>query len=145
MAVYSFLDVRCAMVGPGGSVNFGNGAGDSEEGITIVPNVDINNMEIGADGSGQNSLIINKSGTVTISLLKTSPTNQILQTMFNLQTATTANHGQNTITLTLSNGETITCAQVAFKRVTDLAYKTVAGFNEWAFDCVKIDRTLGAY
>lgn len=145
MATYSFLDVKCAMVGPGGSVNLGNGAGDSEEGITIVPSVDINNMEIAADSKGQHSLIANLSGTITISVLKTSDVNKVLSVMYNLQTASSANHGQNTISLTLSTGESITCEQVAFKRITDLGYKTVAGFNEWQFDAIRILRTLGTY
>lgn len=145
MAVYSFIDVRCAMVGPGGSVNFGNGSGSSEEGITISPNEDINDMAIGADGTGQHSLKANKSGTVTVRLLKTSPINQVLSLMYNMQTAASAAHGQNTITLALSNGEVVTCQQVAFKRISDLTYAAIAGMNEWQFDAVKIDRTLAAY
>ncbi len=55
MGVYSFANVAAAIVGPGGSITLGNGAGPSEEGITISYTEDKNTMTIGADGSGMHS------------------------------------------------------------------------------------------
>mgnify|MGYP001078389148 CR=1 FL=1 len=85
MATYSFQNVTATLVGSG-VVNFGYGAGNSKEGITVEPNEDINAMYIGADGEGMHSLKSNKSGTVTIRLMRTSPQNAQLQLLFNAQT-----------------------------------------------------------
>lgn len=144
-AVYSFLNVQCAITGPGGSVNLGNGSGSTEEGISIAPTAEINTMQIGADGYGQHSLHADRSGRVTVRLLKTSPVNKQLSALYAVQTASAASHGQNTISLTDTiRGDSITCSQVAFKKAPDLTYGKEAGFNDWEFDAVIIDRTLGS-
>lgn len=143
--VYSFLNFQCAITGPGGSVNLGNGSGAAEEGISFTPTNEINTMQIGADGAGQHSLHADKSGRITIRLLKTSPTNKQLSAMYAAQTSSGASHGQNTITGVDSiRGDSITCTQVAFKKAPDLTYGKEAGLNEWEFDAVTIDRTLGS-
>ena len=143
--VYSFLDIQAAIVGPGGTFNLGNGAGTSEEGIQIDPSGEIDGMQIGADGSGQHSLHADKSGKVTVRLLKTSAVNAQLSAMYAFQTASAAFHGQNTITIVDSaRGDTITCRQVAFAKAPGLSYGKEAGLNEWEFNAVMIDRTLGA-
>lgn len=145
MSTYSFLDVVAALVGPGGAINLGAGAGNSEEGITITPTEDIDTMTIGADGSVMHSLHANKSGSVTVNLLKTSPVNQRLALMYALQTASGANHGQNTISISnTTTGDVVTCQQVAFKKAPDLTYSKEGGMNEWSFNAGIIDRSLGA-
>ena len=144
MATYSFLDVNCAMTGPGGAVNLGVGASNAEEGITITPTEDIDTMTIGADGSPMHSLHADKSGSVSVRLLKTSPVNQKLTQMYAFQTASGANHGQNTISLSNAHtGDVITCQVVAFKRAPDLNFAKEGGFNDWIFNAGIIDRTLG--
>ncbi len=145
MATYSFLDTSAAIVGPGGAINLGQGAATSEEGITIEPSGDIDTMTIGADGTPMHSLHADKSGSIIVRLLKTSPTNQKLSLMYALQTASASTHGQNTITLANSNTQdVITCQQVAFKKAPSLTYAKEGGMNEWAFSAGIIDRTLGA-
>jgi len=145
MSTYSFLDVNAALVGPGGSVNLGQGAGASEEGITIEPSDDIDSMTIGADGTPMHSLHANKSGTVTVRLLKTSPVNQKLALLYSLQTAGAASHGQNTISIAnVHTQDVITCQLVAFKRAPTITYAKEGGMNEWVFNAGIIDRTLGA-
>lgn len=145
MSTYSFLSVNASIVGPGGSVNIGQGAGASEEGITIEPAEDIDSMVIAADGTSMHSLHANKSGSATVRLLKTSPTNQQLMLLYNFQTASPANHGQNTITLSDNNlGDLVTCRNVAFKRAPNLVYGKEAGMNEWSFHVGQIDRALGS-
>jgi hypothetical protein len=144
MSTYSFLDVKASLVGPGGSANLASGAAAAEEGITIAPTEDINTMTIGADGEVMHSLHANKSGVATIRLLKTSPVNQILSTLYAFQTASSANHGQNTISLTNpQTGDAVTMRQVAFQKIPDLTYAKEGGINEWVFHCGKIDRALG--
>lgn len=143
--VYSFLNIQAAINGPGGSVNLGDGSGASEEGITVSPNGDINTMTMGADGSGQHSLHADKSGKVTVRLLKTSPTNKVLMAMYNIQTADAASHGQNVISLTDTlRGDSITCTGCAFGKAPDLTYAKEAGMADWEFQAIQIDRTLGA-
>ena len=143
--VYSFMNFVCAINGPGGSVNLGQGSGAADEGITFAPNGDISTLMMGADGSGQHSLHADKSGKVTVRLLKTSPSNKLLSAMYNVQTASGQSHGQNTISATDTlRGDSITASQVAFTKHPDLTYGKEAGYVDWEFMAVAIDRTLGA-
>jgi hypothetical protein len=143
--VYSFLNVQCALVGPGGVLNLGNGAGAAEEGISIDPSEEINTMQVGADGQGQHSLHANKSGRITVRLLKTSPVNQLLGTLYALQTSSAALHGQNTITISdKTRGDAIVCRQVAFTKAPPLNYGKEAGLLEWEFSAIYIDRAFGS-
>lgn len=142
---YSFLDVLAAIVGPGGAFPLGSGAGVAEEGITIEPASDINQMTIGADGKGMHSLIANKASTLTVRVLKTSPVNQMLAAMMALQRTSGATHGQNTITLTNRvSGDVVSGSQVAFKKAPPLTYAKEGGTNEWTFDIIETDIALGA-
>lgn len=145
MSTYSFLDTNAALVGPGGSINLGQNAAVTEEGISIAPTNPIDTMSIGADGSVMHSLHADKSGKITIRLQKTSPTNKQLAQMYAFQTASSANHGQNTISLANSfTGDVISCTQVAFEKAPDLTYAKEGGMNEWTFLAGRIERTLGA-
>jgi hypothetical protein len=141
---YSFQDVVAALVGPGGVVSFGNGSGATEEGIQIDPTGEINTMTIGADGYGQHALSADRSGKVTVKLLKTSPFNAVLMALYNFQTASAGSHGQNTITIAdKQRGDTITCQQCAFVKAPQLGYGKDALALEWVFDVIRIDRTIG--
>lgn len=145
MSTYSFLNVNAAMVGPGGAVNLGQGAAAAEEGISVEPTENIDTMTIGADGTPMHSLHADKSGTVTIRLLKTSPVNEKLAQMYAFQTASAKNHGQNTITISNNHmQDVITCQQVAFQKAPPLTYAKEGGTNEWTFNAGIIDRTLGS-
>lgn len=142
---YSFLDVHVAIVGPGGSFSLGAGAGTADEGIDIEPMEDLDVLTIGADGTPMHTLRANKAGKVTVRLLKTSPVNQQLAAMLAFQRTTSANHGQNTMTVAnVASGDVITCQQVAFSKVPALKYATAAGINEWEFNAGIIDVGLGA-
>ena len=146
MPTYSFLDVQASLVGPTGTCNLGYGAAVSDEGISIDMAGDKNSMMIGADGEGMHSLHADKSGTITIRLLKTSPTNAILQAMYDAQTLTSELHGKNIITVTNSQSGDITVARsCAFKRKPSLSYKKDGDVMEWAFDAIKIDTILGTF
>lgn len=144
MSTYSFQDVVAAMVGPGGSVNLGNGAGAAEEGITIEPVGDKNTMTIGADGSGMHSLAANEASTVTVRLLKTSPINAQLALMYALQTKSSLMHGKNVITVRdVVRGDVITLTGVAFKKRPAINFAKEGGLNEWQFDAIKTVTILG--
>lgn len=141
---YSFLSVHATLVGPGGFISLGDGSGAAEEGINIEPSGEINTMQIGADGTGMHSLHGDKSGKVTVTLLKTSPVNALLAAMYAFQTASGATHGQNTLTLTdTERADIVTCQQVAFTKAPSLSYAKEGGTIGWEFAAVSIDRALG--
>ena len=144
MSVYSFLDIQAAIEGPGGNFQLGSGSGNAEEGITIEPTGDKNVMTVGADGSVMHSLLADASGTVTVNLLRTSPTNAQLQNLYNYQTASGRNHGQNTITIRNPvTGDVITCSDVAFAKGISNSYAKEGGTLAWAFHAGKIDTRIG--
>ena len=140
---YSFLDIQATLIGPGGAISLGAGAGAADEGITITSTGEIDTMMIGADGSGQHSLSSDKSGRITVRLLKTSPTNGLLSDMVAFQRAGGATHGINTIVVNDSNrGDVVTARQVAFAKMPVISYGKEAGMVEWEFNAVKIDFIL---
>jgi hypothetical protein len=145
MASYSFKDVVATITGAGGSFNLGDGSAAAEEGITISRTDDVNTMMVGADGKVMHSLHAGKPGQVTVRLLKTSPVNEQLSQMYALQTASSALHGNNIITLrNTATGDVVTCQQCAFKRFPDLSYAKDGGMNEWVWDAGIVDSLLGS-
>ena len=144
MATYSFMDVQATLVGPGGSIDLGNGAANSEEGITIEDVADKNTMTIGADGAVMHSLHASTAATISINLLQTSPVNHQLSVMYNAQTISSALHGKNTITIrNVMTGDTTVAAFCAFKRRPNLAYANDGGTIQWQFDCGQVTSLLG--
>lgn len=142
---YSMLDVNCALSGPGGVINLGAGAGVAEEGISFEPTEERDHMQIGADGQGMHSLLADRSGKITVRLLKNSPTNQQLQQMMNFQSASAATFAQNTVSLsTATGGDSISASQVAFAKQPSIVYDKVGPMLEWTFNAVNINFNLGA-
>lgn len=143
--VYSFLDIHASLVGPGVSISLGAGAGTADEGISIEASGEIDTMMIGSDGVPMHSLHADRSGKVTVSLLKTSPSNAILSAAYAFQTASGLTHGQNTLTIANPvTGDVITCQQVAFAKAPGIHYAKDGGTQSWEFNAGIIDRTLGA-
>lgn len=143
---YSFKDVSASINGPTGSANLGYGGAIAEEGITIAPIGDKDTMHVGADGTPMHSLHADKSGTVTVRCLKTSPTNAILQTMYDAQQVSSSLWGQNVIVVRQNvSGDITTCTSVAFKKKSDVVYAKEANMVEWPFNAGTIDTVLGTY
>lgn len=146
MSTYSFMDVAATITGPGVLVDFGYGSGAAEEGITISMAGDKSSMTIGADGKGMHNLHADKSGTITVRLLRTSPKNQQLQAAYDLQTAIPSSHGKNVIVVSMPRvGELHTARNVAFKKRPDYNYAKDGKFIEWVFDAIEIDGVAGVY
>ena len=144
MQTYSFLNVVAALVGPTGALNLGAGAGVADEGITIAPNEDKNNMTIGADGQGMHALIASNGGLLTLRFLKTSPINGKLQLMYDAQSQSSALWGQNLITVTDTARLEVTTAQAcAFKKKPEIVYDKNGPMIEWQFDSLAINSILG--
>ena len=140
---YSFLDCSAALSGPGGSLTL-TGGGTAREGITFSRNNDTNSMMVGADGVGMHSLRADKSGTVTVRLLRTNPLNSSLSKMFDYQTTSSANHGQNVISgRNPVRGDDYEASGCAFKRKPPLNMGEDGDVVEWQFDAIRIDGEFG--
>lgn len=143
--VYSFLNIVATIAGPGGIFNLGAGAAASDEGIEIEAAEDKNVMTIGADGKGQHSLIANDACKIKISLLKTSPVNQQLMLMYDLQSASSSLWGQNIITVVDSGRGDYTVVQAAaFKKKPTIKYAKEGGMMEWELDGISANSILGS-
>ncbi|AFR03289.1 DUF3277 family protein [Pectobacterium carotovorum] len=146
MSTYSFLDVTASLAGPTGIVDFGYGSAASEEGITITMTEAKNTMTIGADGEVMHSLHAGKSGTITVTLLKTSPVNKKLSLAYNAQSQSSATWGNNVIVVrNKASGDTSTARSVAFQKQPDHANAKIGNTVSWVFDCGKIDQLLGEF
>ena len=146
MSAYSFLDVSGTFTGPMGSIELGSGAANSEEGIVVAMTEAKNTMTVGADGEVMHSLHGGKSGTITVTLLKTSPVNKKLSLMYNAQSQSSALWGNNIIVLRNKvSGDIVTARSVAFQKQPDWNNPKVAGTVAWVFDGGKIDELLGEF
>lgn len=146
MSTYSFLNVTASLTGPTGSIDLGYGSANSEEGITVAMAEAKNTMVIGADGEVMHSLHAGKSGTITVTLLKTSPVNAKLSLMYNAQTQSSATWGNNVFVMRNSaSGDITTARSVAFQKQPDHANAKTGNTVSWVFDCGKIDQVLGTF
>ncbi|OKP02611.1 DUF3277 family protein [Xenorhabdus eapokensis] len=146
MATFSFLDVSATITGIGGMVDLANGAATSEEGIVIAMAEAKNTMTVGADGEVMHSLAATKSGTITVTLLKTSPANAKLMLMYNAQQFSSATWGNNIILIrNKASGDTHTARSVAFQKIPDITNAKLGNTVSWVFDCGKIDTILGTF
>jgi plastocyanin len=146
MSTYSFIDVSASLVGPTGVIDLGYGSATSDEGISISMAEAKNTMTSGADGEVMHSLHAGKSGTLTVTLLKTSPTNKKLSLAYNAQSQSSALWGNNVITVRNSaSGDTTVARSVAFQKQPDHANAKVGNTVAWVFDCGKIDQLLGEF
>jgi hypothetical protein len=143
---YSFLDTSVVLSGPGtDGISLGAGAAVAEEGITIEFSEDKDVMRGGADTAVVHSLIANRMGVIIVRLLKTSPTNQLLQALYDFQTSSSLLHGQNV--MTVNNpilGDMYSCNKVAFAKFPANSYAKEAGMIEWRFNASYIHAELGS-
>lgn len=142
---YSFLNCKATIAGPNGLFSIGDGAGVAEEGITLEMVEPKNTRTTGADGSWMHSLHAGKSGKITIRLMKNSPTNALLNAMYNADTSNPAAHGQNVINVTdilaLDVGTGQGCAFAQHPTVT---YSKEGPMLDWVFDVGQLDMLLGS-
>lgn len=146
MSTYSFIDVTASMTGPTGMIDLGYGSANSEEGITVTMAENKNTMTIGADGEVMHSLHAGKAGTITVTLLKTSPTNKKLSLAYNAQSQSSALWGNNVFVIRNSaSGDITTARSCAFQKQPDHANAKEGGTVSWVFDAGKIDQLLGEF
>jgi hypothetical protein len=140
---YSFLDVQASITGPGGSFDIAS-SGVADEGIRIDMTGDKNTMTVGANGDGMLSLRASKAGRITVTLLKTGQGNALMNQLYSYQSVSSANWGQNIITVTNPvSGDQTTAQDGAFVRQSPLGYTSEGGMCVWTFDFVDVDEVLG--
>ena len=145
MSTYSFVDIAAAITGPGGIVSFGYGAGVAEEGITVEFKGDKGTVTTGCDGTIMHNLHAGQTGTITVRLLKTSPQNQLLNVMLDLQRVSSALWGTNTISVrNVNSGDTLAGVSMAFVRFPNNVSATDGGSNDWAFKG-RLEPLLGSW
>lgn len=137
---YSFLDTNISFVSPTGAFPIGLGAEDG--GITVTMNNDKDTMQVGADGSYMHSLHADRSGVVTVTLLKNSPDNALLNAMYNAQATSAALWGQNVINIVTSNGDAVVCTGGAFKKQPNVQYGKDAAALVWELNFGNITEVL---
>lgn len=143
MGVYSFPNIQASLVGPGGNLNIGYGAGTAEEGITVSMVEEKSDTKVGAGGELMQSLRASKLGHITVRLLKTSPVNASLSAMYNAQSVNAGLWGQNVIRISdIQRGDNILGTQMAFVKQPDVVYAKDGNMMEWSF-VGKIDQQLG--
>lgn len=146
MGTYSFLDVTASMTGPTGVIDLGSGSANADEGIAVAMTGAKNTMTVGADGEVMHSLSADKSGTITITLLKTSPVNKKLSLAYNAQTQSSALWGNNVFVIRNHvSGEITTIRSAAFQKQPNYTNAKAATTVSWVFDGGKIDQLLGEF
>lgn len=146
MATYGFSNITASFSGATGAIDLGYGASIAKEGISIALAGDRDVMTVGADGSVMHSLKEDKSGTVTVRLMETSPANAKLFAMYAAQSLSSSSWGANVITVVnKANNETTVCRDVAFLKQPDITYTEEGQMREWVFNAGKIDTVSGTY
>ena len=146
MPTYSFIDVSASMTGPTGVIDLGYGAANAEEGITVAMAEAKNTMTVGADGEVMHSLHAGKAGTVTVTLLKTSPVNKKLSLAYNAQSQSSALWGNNVFVVRNSaSGDLVIIRSAAFQKQPDFANAKDGGTVARVFDGGKVDELLGEF
>ena len=142
-ATYSFIDVQAALTSPTASIIMSEN-GIAREGIRISMLEEKDRMQIGADGTGMHSLNASNAGRITVSLLKESPVNAQLSTLYNYQKMTAANWGNIQISVTNPvTGDNITAIEGAFAKRPDIIYDVDGPMIAWEFNFVSIEEILG--
>lgn len=143
MGAYAFQNVQASIIGPGGNVNLGFGAGAAEEGITVEMVEEKGDVKVGADGQIMQSLRSSKLGRITFRYLKTSLINAQLDAMYSMQTTISSLWGNNIIRVAdVARGDVVLGTQMAFTKRPNLTYGKDGNTNEWIF-MGNVDETLG--
>ena len=139
---YSFADVAVTISGPGGSGSLTVG-GVANEGITVTFNERVT-TQYGADGTWMHVLHAAKGGKITIRLLKNGAANYLLGSIYNFDSASSSNTGQNLITiLNPVSGDDITGRGCACIHPPTVTYNTDGAMNEWEYNVGSLSAVFG--
>jgi hypothetical protein len=120
--------------GPGGTIALGAGAGVDKGGVTTAYDEDKQTTTTGADGAVLQNLHPGQTGTITVRLLKTSPSNALLSNLYNFQRASSANWAQNVMQgADAVRGDTINGVSMGFVKFPDVTWAEDGAALEWQF------------
>ena len=147
MSAYSFLDVDAVLVGaPFGHIDLGSGNANSEEGLEWSYDKPRTSKVIGADSNGMIVVNADRSGTIRVRLLETSPANAKLTAAMNAVGFSTSLHGQAVLTIRNRANETMVVAsEVSFADVPGDVFGAEPGVKEWVFNAIRIEVMRGEY
>lgn len=110
--------------------------------VTVARNEDAWTLQVGTDGEGTRSKTNNKSGRITVPLMQSSPSNDVLSALAIADEL--SNGGVVPILIKDSNGTTVCGAKAAWiVKIPDAEYGREAGPREWILESHEIDIFLG--
>ena len=138
MAVKTY-DPNAVIVTVGGFVMSGFADGTA---IQAARNEDAWSTQIGVDGEGTRSKSNNRSGTITISLMQSSDSNQVLSNF--ALTDDASGGGAVPVMIKDGNGDTLLVAETAWvKKMADVEYSREAGAREWVLETDNLVMNVG--
>lgn len=110
--------------------------------VTVDRNENAFNLYVGADGEGARAKSNNKSGLITIRLMQTSDSNDILSGFAKADEV--ANAGTTPVLIKDNNGKTLCACETAWvQKVPAVDYGNEAGEREWRLESDNIQIFVG--
>lgn len=112
--------------------------------ISIEPVSDSFTSVVGVDGTASRARNLDERAEITISLMQTSPINDLLSAVMNLDTKTPNGSGVGAFALLDNQGTTLfTSPQAWFTRWPDLEYGRAVGMREWTIQAASCEWFIG--
>lgn len=110
--------------------------------ITAERNEDSFALQVGADGEYTRTISRNRSGRVTLTLLQTSPSNDILSAFAKVDEV--SGQGKGPLSIKDLRGNTVVFAETAWlTRPSNVEYGTEGSSREWVFETGKLEMNVG--
>jgi hypothetical protein len=110
--------------------------------ITASYNTDAFTLQVGSGGDGCRTRSQDKSGTVTFTLLQSSPVNDLLAALALVDRQ--AGSGSGALLIKDNNGTSLVSAENAWiKKVPETPFAKEAGVREWVLESLELEITPG--
>ena len=111
--------------------------------VQVARNEDAFTLQIGSDGEGVRSKSNNKSGTVTVTLIQSSDSNDILSGFAAADEL--SNSGMGALLIKDNSGNSIYAAETCWiKKYADSEFAREAGSREWVFETDILESFVGS-
>ena len=114
-----------------------------DDAVTVVPNDDIWTTQTGADGEETRSATNVRSGTMTITLMSTSLSNDALNAKLQLALAVGIGDRFSVFIKDLNSGDQVVAAQAYIERDSDMSFGKEASTREWTVRLPRFQRNHG--
>lgn len=110
--------------------------------VTVEMNEDLFTLQMGADGRGVRSKTSNRSARITVTLMQSSASNDLLSAIAQLDSQ--SNEGVFPLMIKDGSGRSIHTAESAWiTRAPTAEYGREAGEREWIFETDRLDSFVG--